>query len=135
MSHTLGFDFGMKYIGVATGQNITKTATPLTSINAKDGVPNWDDVDSLIDTWQPVDIIVGLPLNMDGSEQLMTKRARKFANRISSRYKNIKVHFADERLSSWEAKEQSDPKVDFKELNAKAAAIILQQWLRSHIVS
>lgn len=135
MSHVLGFDFGMKYIGIATGQIVTKTATPLTSIRAKDGIPDWNEVDNLIETWLPSDIIVGLPLNMDGSEQLMTKRARKFANRISNRYKSIKVHFADERLSSWEAKEQSDPKVDFKELNAKAAAIILQQWLRTQIVS
>jgi putative Holliday junction resolvase len=131
VSQVLGFDFGMKYIGIASGQYVTNTATPLKSIKANDGIPNWDEIDSLVEEWRPQDIIVGLPLNMDGTEQLMTKRARKFGNRLSNRYKNIKVHFADERLSSWEAKEHSDPKLDFNELNAKAAAIILQQWLTS----
>lgn len=131
MSQVLGFDFGMKYIGIASGQYVTNTATPLKSIKANDGIPNWDEIDSLVEEWRPQDIIVGLPLNMDGTEQLMTKRARKFGNRLSSRYKSIKVHFADERLSSWAAKEQSEPNLDFNELNAKAAAIILQQWLTS----
>ena len=130
MSQALGFDFGMKYIGVASGQTLTKTATPLTTIRAKDGIPIWSDIDQLVDDWQPNDIVIGLPLNMDGTDQLMTKRARKFANRIKERYKNIPVHLEDERLTSWEAKQHSDiPNKNFTLINAKAAAIILQQWL------
>ena len=77
----LGFDYGLKNIGVAVGQDLTQTANPLTVIKARDGIPNWDDIEALITEWQPKLLIVGLPLNMDGTEQQMTTAARKFGNR------------------------------------------------------
>lgn len=130
----LGFDFGMMYIGVATGQTLTKTATPITSIKARDGQPNWDEVKSLIDEWAPHLLVVGLPLNMDDTDQLMTKAAKKFAKRLEGRY-GLPVSLWDERLSSIEAKEQlfhskgkqaiSDP----IKLNSTAAAVILEDYL------
>ena len=65
----IGFDFGLKQIGVAFGQSITKTAKPLGVIRVKSGVVDWDRVSSLNSEWQPDAFIVGLSLNMDGSEQ------------------------------------------------------------------
>ena len=87
MSGTLlAFDFGTKSIGVAVGQRITGTARPLPAIKAQDGTPDWNIIERLLKEWQPDEIIVGLPLNMDGTEQPLTARARKFANRIHGRF-------------------------------------------------
>ena len=72
----LGFDFGMKNIGVAVGQSITKTATPLTIINATNDNNLWQEVAKFIKTWHPDALIVGVPLNMDGTPQEMTKAAQ-----------------------------------------------------------
>lgn len=130
----LGFDFGMKYIGIASGQLITKTATPLTTIRATDGIPNWDEIGQLIADWRPTAIVVGLPLNMDGSNQEITFCAKKFANRMNHKFK-LPVHLVDERLSTWEAKHEllqksgKLNKAELLSLNAKSAAIILEQWL------
>ena len=68
MSGTLlAFDFGTKSIGVAVGQRITGTARPLTALKANDGTPDWNLIERLLKEWQPDDVIVGLPLNMDGT--------------------------------------------------------------------
>lgn len=131
----LGFDFGMKYIGVATGQTITKTASPLTSLRATDGIPNWDEVQTLIDTWSPTSLIVGIPDQTNNSTQLIINCIRKFANRLQQKYK-LPVILVHEHLTTWEAKQQllsRSTKLDFNQLsaiNAQAAAIILQQWLQ-----
>lgn len=132
----LGFDFGMKYIGVASGQTITHTATPLTCLQAKDGIPNWDEVGKLISEWQPEALVVGSPLNMDGTPQYLTQCANKFAQRLRHKYQ-LPVHLVDERLSTWEAKqslrqEYKNPKPQqLLEINAHAAAILLTQWLQN----
>lgn len=104
MSGTLlAFDFGTKSIGVAVGQRITGTARPLPAIKAQDGTPDWNIIERLLKEWQPDEIIVGLPLNMDGTEQPLTARARKFANRIHGRF-GVEVKLHDERLSTVEAR-------------------------------
>lgn len=72
----LSFDFGTKSIGVAVGQRITGTARPLPAIKAQDGTPDWSLIERLLKEWQPDEIIVGLPLNMDGTEQPLTARAQ-----------------------------------------------------------
>lgn len=64
----IAFDFGLKRIGVAVGQAITKTATPMEFIAAKDGIPDWDCIERLIAKWRPEKIIVGIPLNMDETQ-------------------------------------------------------------------
>lgn len=131
----IGFDFGMKFIGVATGQDVTNTASPLTSLRAIDGIPDWDEIAELIKTWNPSALIVGIPLQMDGTTQLTTHCAQKFANRLSHKFK-IPVHQVDERLSTWEAKQRlssptNTPKYkQLPELNALAAAILVEQWLQ-----
>ncbi len=123
----LGFDFGTKYIGVATGQTVTRTATPLTSIKARDGIPSWDEIAALIKEWQPEALIVGSPLNMDGTTQHLTHCAHKFASRLKQKFK-LPVHLVDERLSTWEAKQHA---TDLLQVNATSAAILVEQWLQS----
>ncbi len=99
----LGFDYGLKNIGVATGQTLTGTASAQPAIRARDGVPDWQEIEALLREWKPERVLVGLPLNMDGTESELSTRARKFANRIHGRF-GAAVEMVDERLSSFEAK-------------------------------
>ena len=129
----LCFDYGSKSIGVAVGQSITQTANPIADLTAKDGIPNWDDINQLIHEWQPDLLLVGLPLNMDGSPSEMAVRAKKFANRLHGRF-GLPFAMADERLSSFEAKGeilQQTGSRDFKNhhVDSLAAVFILQSWL------
>ena len=124
--YLLCFDYGEKKIGIASGQTLTNTATALCIISAVNGQPDWQKVESLIKEWQPEQLIVGLPLNMDGSESALSKKARKFANRLHGRF-GLNVEMMDERLSSREAKELStDDKIDHV-----SAQLILESWMRS----
>jgi putative Holliday junction resolvase len=132
----LGFDYGLKNIGVAVGQDLTQTANPLTVIKARDGIPNWNDIEALITEWQPELLIVGLPLNMDGTEQKMTAAARKFGNRLNGRFQ-IAVEWQDERLSTFEALEQLGIRSKLQSKNRDdvdriSAQLILQSWLNEH---
>ncbi|WP_110458534.1 Holliday junction resolvase RuvX [Shewanella algidipiscicola] len=131
----LGFDFGTKSIGVAIGQQITGSATPLTSIKANDGIPKWEEIGALIEEWKPDIIVVGLPLNMDGSEQEMTQRARKFANRISGRF-GVKTATQDERLTTADAKARLFEMGGFKALSkgqvdSMSAVLIIESYLEN----
>ena len=101
----LGFDFGLKQIGLAVGQTLTKTARPLVVLKAKDGKPQWHEIEEQLAQWKPDYLVVGLPLNMNGTESEMSVRARKFANRLHGRFGCV-VELCDERLSSAEAKSQ-----------------------------
>ena len=132
----IAFDFGTKNIGIAVGQSVTRTATELPTIKAKEGIPDWSEIESLIKQWQPKTVIVGLPLNMDGSEQELTRRARKFGNRIHGRFA-VPVEFMDERLSTREAKEeayQQGHQGHYKAspVDSIAARIILESWWSSN---
>lgn len=130
----LGFDFGMKRIGVATGQDLTLTTTSLEVLPATDGKPDWDVISRLIDTWRPDALIVGIPLSMDGSENDMTHAARRFGNRLRERY-HLPVHLIDERLSSREAEQllatpgKRRSKTGTQRVDAVAAQVILQTWM------
>jgi len=131
----LSFDFGTKSIGVATGQMITATAQPLAAIKANDGIPNWNIVEKVINDWMPDLIVVGLPLNMDGSEQPITQRAKKFANRLNGRF-GVKVALQDERLTTASAKEFIFTHGGYKALekgkiDSVSAALILESWMES----
>ena len=132
----LGFDFGTKSIGVATGQMITATAQPIVAIKANDGIPNWDTVEKVIKEWQPDLVVVGLPLNMDGTEQMITQRAKKFANRLNGRF-GVKIALQDERLTTASAKEFIFERGGFKALDkgkidSVSAALILESWMESY---
>lgn len=128
----LGFDFGTKRIGVAVGQSITGTATPLMNLNAKEGIPDWNQMTRLVNEWQPHVFVVGIPYNMDGSESEMSLRAKKFARRLQARF-NRPAHGVDERLSSWEARGRlaALAKEDKQRLplDSYAAVLIIEHWL------
>ncbi len=121
----MGFDFGMSRIGVAVGQTITGSASPLTVLAARDGIPDWQQLGRLLSEWKPARVIVGLPLNMDGSESDMSALAEKFGRKLQGRF-GVTVEMVDERLSSREAKTRVD---EGELLDAAAAAIILETWL------
>jgi putative Holliday junction resolvase len=125
----LGFDFGMKRIGVAIGQKITRSANPLITLAAKDGIPNWDEIQSLIDEWHVDGLVVGIPYNMDGTEQLVSFAARKFANRLTAKF-GLPVFLMDERLTTIEAKRIiHEDKIPREKLDQYAAKIILENYL------
>lgn len=132
----LGFDFGMKRIGVAVGQTVTKTARPLETLPAKAGVPQWERLNKIIRTWQPDALIVGIPLNMDGTKQRLTENAENFAKMLETRYQ-LPVHGMDERLSTKDARERLFNEGGYKALqtglvDSVAATLILQNWLIQH---
>lgn len=131
----IGFDFGKKYIGVAVGQEITGSASPLGSIKANDGIPHWDNLAKYLNEWQPDIIVVGLPLNMDGSEQQLTLDAKKFGNRIAGRF-GLTVVFQDERLTTADAKERLFSQGGYRNLkkdniDAQSAAIIIESFFEA----
>lgn len=129
----LAFDFGMKRIGVAVGQTITTVANPLPVLSAKDGIPQWQQVQDLIDTWQANLLIVGQPLNMDGSDQFITNAAKRFGNRLKHRF-NLPVEHVDERLTTIAAREwaYADKSRRAISIDSIAAKLILEAWLEQH---
>lgn len=132
----LGFDYGTKQIGVAVGQLITGQARELCILKAQNGVPDWQKVEALIREWQPDAIVVGLPLNMDGTPSAMSERAEKFARRLNGRY-NLPVHMQDERLTTYEAKGQrlsEGQRGSYRDnpVDALAAALLLESWLATY---
>lgn len=126
----LGFDFGIKRIGIAVGQELTGTASELATLTSPDGGPDWKGISRLIDEWQPDALVLGLPLNADGSDHEVTRLARRFGNRLKGRY-NLPVFTIDERLSSIEAERQlaEQGRFDKEDVDKLAARIILESWL------
>jgi putative Holliday junction resolvase len=129
----LAFDYGTKNIGVAIGQTLTGSANELPPLKARDGVPDWTQIERLLKDWAPSKVVVGLPLNMDDSESELSARARKFANRLHGRF-GVAVEMADERLSSFEAKGEVMSRGgsrDYKHnpVDSIAARLVLEGWL------
>jgi putative holliday junction resolvase len=102
-TYWIAFDYGLKRIGVAIGQTLTASAREQPPLNARDGTPDWGQIERLLAEWAIRHAIVGLPLNMDGSDSAFTQRARKFAQRLSGRF-GLDVRLVDERLTSFDAK-------------------------------
>ena len=132
----MAFDFGTRQIGVAVGQTVTGTASALDTIKARDGIPDWQRIDALIDQWRPDLLLVGLPLNMDGSDSPMSQRARKFSRRLHGRY-GLPAALMDERLSTFAAKGELLARGEAVEpgsggrVDAIAAQLILESWMQS----
>ncbi len=123
----MGFDFGTQKIGVAVGQRLTGTATPVAIVRAVNGAPDWHELERLVVEWQPAKLIVGLPINMDDSESDMSRLARRFAQRLAGRF-GVPVETMDERLSSFEVR--SEHKGEQRDIDDLAAVVILESWLR-----
>ena len=128
----LAFDYGLRHIGVAVGQTLISSSNPAGIVRARDGVPDWNAIAKLIKEWQPQLLLVGLPLNMDGTDSPMSLRARKFSRQLQEKYKGA-VELVDERLSSFAAKQarkEAQSSIDFGRdtVDAEAACIILQDY-------
>ena len=122
----IAFDYGEKKIGVAVGQTSTNTSSPLQIIFNKDNKTNWISISSLLDEWKPDLILIGKPLNMDGSESEMMKKINKFYIKLKSIY-DADIEFVDERLTTFEAREiLKDEKQD--NVDAHAAKILIDNW-------
>ncbi|WP_058493411.1 Holliday junction resolvase RuvX [Legionella worsleiensis] len=129
----LGFDFGYKRIGVAVGQRLTCSASPVSTVSAKAGIPDWNSIQKLIIQWNPDALIVGLPTCIDNTELYTTSAAKRFAKQLRQRFA-IPVHLVDERLSTVEARGQVFEQGGYRklkntEIDCIAACIILEQWL------
>ncbi|SHG36785.1 putative holliday junction resolvase [Massilia sp. CF038] len=121
-----GFDFGIKRIGIAMGNTLTGQAQPLEVVKAIDNAARFKQIGDLIAQWRPACLVVGEPLHPDGAEHEMTLRCRRFANQLHGRF-NLPVHLVDERYSSAVITSRRGEIID-----AKAAAIILQQYFDDH---
>jgi putative Holliday junction resolvase len=122
----LGFDFGIKRIGIAMGNTLTGQAQPLSVIKAIDNATRFKLIGELIEQWKPSRLVVGEPFHPDGAEHEMTLRARRFANQLHGRF-NLPVVLVDERYSSAVISSRRGDTID-----DKAAAIILQQYFDDH---
>ncbi len=127
----LSFDFGTHHIGVAVAQTITGDARGVATLKARSGKPQWHQIAELVDAHQPTHLVVGLPLNMDGSTSEMSTRAEQFAHQLQQRFKlPTKMH--DERLTSRVAKELLEGARESgtaKSDHELAACLIAQSWL------
>jgi len=142
VSCVLGFDVGSRLTGVAVGNLLTASARPLATIPMREGSPDWPRLDALREAWRPDTLVVGLPLQLDGSEQAASRTARRFAAELRARYA-LPVAFMDERGSSREAAQRfararaegSRRRRDRTSLDADAAAIILERWLHTAVAA
>jgi putative holliday junction resolvase len=135
MGTVLAFDYGLRRIGVAVGNPLTATASTLPALPARDGVPDWERIRGLISEWRPELLLVGLPLNMDGTPSEMSERATRFARRLHGRF-GLRCELMDERLSSFEARERlaaaaaraGAKRAAAPALDSVAACVILESW-------
>jgi len=132
----MAFDFGRKHIGTAIGQELTGSSRPLATIGVRNEQPDWQAIERLIDKWQPDVLVVGLPLNLDGTKQRMTRLARQFAGELEMRFQRHVV-MVDERLTTVAARaaltdvgsgHRDRNKRDKHFIHQAAAQLILEAW-------
>jgi putative Holliday junction resolvase len=128
----LGFDYGTERIGVAVGQTLTETASPLTTLDAHGRDPDWAAIDRLVKEWRPAALIIGIPRNMDGTDSEMTARASRFLRQLRARHR-LPTFGVDERLTTFDAEqrlaEAGLPRDRARgEIDRVAAQLILETW-------
>ena len=116
----IGFDFGARRIGVAIGNSVTREARPLTTVNAATVAARWDALAALVVEWEPARLVVGIPRHPDGAPHEMTARCERYARQLEGRFRRP-VARIDERYTSAVSARADD-------VDAAAAAVILQQW-------
>ena len=125
----LGFDFGSRRIGIAVGQTLTGSATPLITVNNTQDETLWQQIGKLIKEWRPNQLVVGLPTYADGSDNAVTPKARRFGQQLQQRFQ-LPVQWVDERLSSSEAARRLGVKVKHKaDIDKIAAQVIVESWI------
>jgi len=132
----LGIDYGDKRIGIATGQTITHSATPVTTLLQVNGQPDWQGLQQQIERWRPDVLLVGMPYHTDGSESAMTLKVRSFCHELRQRFPQPVIEI-NETLSSYEAESllKAQKKIaqhNKQEIDRMAAALIVQSWLDQH---
>ncbi|QCI26948.1 Holliday junction resolvase RuvX [Buchnera aphidicola (Thelaxes californica)] len=132
MSLVIAFDFGTKKIGVAVGQNITKTARILPSIPAIQGFPNWEFIQKILIQWKPKCIVIGLPLDNQGEIQKITKKTQMFSIIMKKKF-HIPIYLHDERFTTTSIKCNLFQEGGFKKLkknnvDSLCAVLILESW-------
>ena len=139
MAVIIAFDFGLKRTGVAVGNTLTGSATPECTLLSKDQKPDWDGITHLFNEWKPEKIVVGMPIELDGSENPLAKFVQRFCNQIQGRY-NIEVEQENEQFTSIEAARRlkqlrqsgRKKKITKDEVDKIAAAIILENWMQKN---
>jgi putative holliday junction resolvase len=127
VSHTyLCFDYGLRRIGVAVGQDLTCSANALGVVAVRDGHPDWDAIARFVNEWRPDAFVLGMPNNADGAPHVLHPAITRFAEHLSSRF-GCRVAFIDEHLSSYAA--EHDPQTRKLGIDAVAARHILESWL------
>ena len=122
----VAFDFGTKKIGVAVGQTATYTSSPLQIIINKDNKVNWSEISILLNEWNPELIIVGKPLNMDGTDSEIMKQVEKFYEKLKNTF-DVNLEYIDEILTTFEAKQILED-TDIDQVDANAAKILIDNW-------
>jgi putative Holliday junction resolvase len=129
MSLLFGFDFGPKKIGIAVGQTITGSASPLTTLRAKNNRPDWQRISELIADWTPEALVVGIPYDFDDTEMDWAPKAHRFARQLAGRFR-LPVYQVDESLTSREARNiMGRAATSLEAIDAVAAVLILETWL------
>ena len=122
----VSFDFGTKKIGIAVGQTETKTSSPLEIIFNKNNAVNWVKISFIINEWKPDLLLVGKPLNMDGTDSDIMEKVDIFFKKLGKVTK-VPCEYVDERLTSFEARQNlADIKTDL--IDAHAAKILIDHW-------
>ena len=119
----------MKHIGVAVAEKSENFAFPLTTIEARAGKPDMNALDLLFNEWKPEEVVVGLPLNMDGSETKFVAAVRRFADQLADQF-GVQISLVDERLTSFEASQRTG---DAMPDHAVAAQVIAESWLNGNL--
>lgn len=129
----IGFDFGKRRIGVAVGDTLTRAARALKTVRMHDGEPPWKELAALVADWRPARLVIGIPYRLDGSEGPLAGAARSFAAELSRRT-GCSISFCNEALSTEAARsglrEDGRSTADRDRINAEAARVILESWLR-----
>ena len=122
----VAFDFGEKKIGVAVGQTSTYTSSPLQVIFNNHDKVNWNEISILLEEWRPELILIGKPLNMDGTDSEIMKKVDVFYKKLKSLY-DAKFEYVDERLTTFEARDILKEN-NVETVDANAAKILIDNW-------